>query len=770
MSVEIRRSAAHWGAFRAEIVDGVVRRTLPFEHDRHPSALVEAIPAALYAANRIRRPAVRRGYLERRTASRARGSEPFVEVGWDEALALVGDALESVRARHGNEAIFGGSYGWASAGRVNHARTLVHRFLNLFGGSVGQVTNYSWGAAEVLLKRIVGNREAVSGPVTDWQSIVEATGTMLMFGGANPKNARVTSGGGGSHDFVPWLERAARAGVKFIVVSPDREDAPAFLNAEFIPIRPNTDTAMMLALAHVVDQSGRTDTGFLGRYTVGYRQFRAYLRGETDGVAKTPAWAEAITDVPAATIAGVARQIMSQRSMLTATWSLQRADHGEQPYWALVTLAAMLGEIGLPGGGFGFGYGSINGLGNPRLPVSVPAMPEGRNPLRRDIPVSRITDLLLRPGETIAFDGREVTFPEIKLIYWAGGNPFHHHQDLNRLRQAWQRPETIIVQEPWWTPTARQADIVLPATTAYERDDLAASSRDRYILAMQQLVSPLHEARNDYDIFTALAARFGFVEAYTEGRTISQWTRHLYDEARRRAAAQDLELPDFETFWARGHVQTPDAATPFVLFEAFRRDPEANPLATPSGRIEIFSETIAGFGYADCPGHASWIEPVEWLGAPLATRYRLHLVTSQPGTKLHSQQDGVGVSAAAKVDGREVLAMHPADAAQRGLRDGDVVRAFNDRGACLASLSVSEMMMPGVVRMPTGAWYDPEDYADPAALEKAGNPNVLTRDAGTSSLAQGPSPLSVLVEVERAATTPPVSAHAVPPIVARSHP
>jgi biotin/methionine sulfoxide reductase len=769
MTLEVRRSAAHWGAFRAEIVDGDLVRTLPFEHDQNPSALIDGIPEALYAPNRIRRPAVRRGYLEHGPASRDRGSEPFVEVGWDEALKLVGDTLETVRERHGNEAIFGGSYGWASAGRVNHARTLVHRFLNLFGGSIGQKTNYSWGAAEVLLKRIVGSRESVSGPVTDWRSIIENTQTMLMFGGANPKNARVTSGGGGSHDFVPWLRRATEAGVEFIVISPDREDAPPFLNARFIPIRPNTDTAMMLALAYVVDEAGETDTAFLDRYTVGFAAFRAYLRGETDRIPKTPQWAETITGVPAETITAIAQELTRTRNMLTATWSLQRADHGEQPYWALVSLAAMLGQIGLPGGGFGFGYGSINGLGNPRHPVSVPAMSEGRNPLKLDIPVSRITDLLMRPGETIPFDGNDVTFADIKLIYWAGGNPFHHHQDLNRLRQAWRRPETIIVQEPWWTPAARQADIVLPATTAYERDDLAASSRDRYILAMQQLVPPQFEARNDYDIFTALAERFGFAEAYTEGRTISEWTRHLYDEARRRAATQGLDLPDFETFWSRGYVQTPDASSPFILFDDFRRDPVAHPLATPSGRIEIFSETIAGFGYADCPGHATWIEPVEWLGAPLANRYRLHLVTSQPGTKLHSQQDGVGISARSKISGREILAMNTADAAARHLTDGDVVRVFNDRGACLASLSVSDVMMPGVVRMPTGAWYDPADYTDAASLEKAGNPNVLTRDAGTSSLAQGPSPLSVLVEVERADATPAVTAHSVPTFVARSH-
>src|SRR5579872_824909 len=183
--------------------------------------------------------------------------------------------------------------------------------------------------------------------------------------------------------------------------------------------------------------------------------------------------------------------------MLTACWSLQRAEHGEQPYWMLVALAAMLGGIGRPGTGFGFGFGSSNGMGSPRIALPSAGMTALRNPANSAIPVARITDMLENPGGEYDFNGRRMRYPDARLIYWAGGNPFHHHQDLNRFQRAWARAETIVVHEPWWTATARQADIVLPATTTLERDDIGSAQRDPFIIAMEQAIAPVGEARND---------------------------------------------------------------------------------------------------------------------------------------------------------------------------------------------------------------------------------------------------------------------------------
>jgi biotin/methionine sulfoxide reductase len=405
----------------------------------------------------------------------------------------------------------------------------------------------------------------------------------------------------------------------------------------------------------------------------------------------------------------------------------------------------MLGQIGLPGGGFAFGHGSINGVGNPRIEILGPEMPMGANPAKSAIPVARIADMLLNPGGSYEFNGARHAYPDIRLVHWAGGNPFHHHQDLNRLRKAWCKPETIIVHEPWWTPTARLADIVLPATTTLERDDIGGASRDRFVFAMHQAIAPVGASRNDFDIFTELAQRGGYAEAFTECRTPKAWIERIYQRVHEAARECEIELPDFERFWQLGYVEMPPPERDFVLLEDFRTDPAAHPLRTPSGRIEIFSETIERFGYADCPPHPAWVAPDEWLGSARANRFPLHLITNQPAHRLHSQMDPGPVSAASKINGRERIRLNTEDAAARGIANGDIVRVYNERGACLAGAEASVDVRPGVAIMATGAWFDAEDDH----LERHGNPNVLTPDIGTSRLAQGSSALSALVQVER---------------------
>jgi biotin/methionine sulfoxide reductase len=282
---------------------------------------------------------------------------------------------------------------------------------------------------------------------------------------------------------------------------------------------------------------------------------------------------------------------------------------------------------------------------------------------------------------------------------------------------------------------------------------------------MKQAIAPVGEARDDFAIFSDLADRFGTRESFTEGRTAFEWLRHIYDKARERANPRVLEWPSFDEFWRRGYLETPEAQTPTVIFEEFRMNPDANPLPTPSGRIEIFSEKIASYNYADCPGHPTWMEPAEWLGSAIARTYPLHLLTTQPGTRLHGQMDMGRVSQQSKVAGREPMRINRADAEARGIGDGDVVRVFNNRGAILAGAVLTEDIRPGVIQISTGAWYDPLEPGTIGSLDKHGNPNVLTLDKGTSRLAQGPSAQTTLVQVEKfVGDPPPVSAFETPMI------
>jgi biotin/methionine sulfoxide reductase len=741
--------SSHWGAFSVLVRERGVE-IIPHPRDADPSALLGNIPASVSHRARITRPMVRRGWLENGPgADRQRGRDELVPLAWPEALDLVAAELRRVYAEHGPRAVFGGSYGWASAGRFHDAQHQIHRFLNLAGGYVRSVNSYSSGAATVILPHVVGSQGAVAGNNVSWAELVEESALVLAFGGMALKNNDVGGGGTSQHIARGRLRAAQKRGVEFHLIGPLRDDLPAEIEATWHSIRPGTDVALMLGLAHTLVTEGRHDRAFLHRYCVGWEPFEAYLLGRSDGRPKDASWASDICGLPADEIVGLARRAVGRRTLITCSQSLQRAEHGEQPVWIGIVLAALLGQIGLPGGGFAYALGSTSNTGKPPLAVPLPTVPLGRNSIADFIPVARIADMLLNPGEPFDYNGQRMTYPGIKLVYWAGGNPFHHHQDLNRLRRAFAQPDTVIVHDSVWTATARHADIVLPATVTLEREDIGASSGDPLLVAMHRAVAPFGLARDDYDIFTGLAERLGFGKEFTENRSPRQWLALIYEPTRRALLSRDLDAPDFDQFWEAGELVLPTLPSDGGVVRAFRHDPDAAPLLTPSGKIEITSATIAGFGYADCPAHPAWLPPVEGAESPAATGFPLQLIANQPATRLHSQLDFGATSQASKINGREPVRIHPRDAAARGIEDGDVVRLYNDRGACLAGAVLSDALRPGVVQLSTGAWYDPDDPAAEKPLCVHGNPNVLTRDAGTSRLAQGCAGQLCLVEIER---------------------
>lgn len=732
----------HWGAYEIETDGERVVAVHPFRDDPDPSPIGQSLRDHDHPL-RVRRPSVRRSWLEHGpgAATGLRGVDPFVEVDWDTALDLAAAEIDRVRRTYGNEAIFAGSYGWASAGRFHHAQSQLRRFVSLIGGATGKRDTYSHAAAEVIIPRVLGySYERIQDDHTSWPVIVRHTELFVAFGGVPRKNSQVQSGGQGRHLLSSYIEQCVEAGVRFVNIGPVRDDLPV---AEWWPIRPNTDTAMILALIHELIRQDLVDEDFLARYTVGWDRFAAYVLGD-DGTPKDPVWAASICDIEPERISSLAAEMASHRTMINGSWSLQRSDHGEQPYWAIVALGAALGQVGLPGGGFGLGYGAVGSVGNGVTRIPLPSVPRRPNPVSEYIPVARISDMLLDPGGKYTYDTQERAYPEIHLIYWAGGNPFHHHQDLGKLVQAWRQPDAIIVHEPWWTATARRADIVFPATLPIERDDIGGAPPDDYLVAMRRAVPPYGESRSDHAIFAALAERLGVGEEFTEGRSEDEWIRWLYEQIRQR----DPAAPPFEDFWEKGvHRQPPTPEAERILLAAFRASPDDDPLPTPSGRIELWSETIAEAEPEGCPPHPAWLEPAEWLGN--AAPDQLHLISNQPKTRLHSQFDHGRTSADNKIAGREPLRMHPDDAAARGIADGDVVKVWNDRGATLAGVRVDDGVMRGVVELATGAWFDPIDPSDPFSLDVAGNPNVLTYDRGTSGLAQGPAAMTCLVRVEK---------------------
>ena len=518
-----------------------------------------------------------------------RGADRFVAVTWDRALDLIADEIKRVIRDHGNQAIFAGSYGWGSAGRFHHARTQLQRFLGGIGGFTNARDTYSNAAGAVLVKNVLGSHAGDERSGHQLEEHRRAHGP----GGDVRRRADAQHAGDArrrrrAHD--ARLARAVKAaGVEFCNISPMRDDAAAFLEAEWLAPRPHSDTAMMLALAHTLMVEGLHDADFLARYCVGFNRFRDYLLGRDDGVAKTADWAAGLSEIPADTIRGLARRMAASRTFITVNWSLQRGDHGEQPFWAAIALAAMLGQIGLPGGGFGFGYGSMEGLAGLRQDTPTPTLPIGPIPVRDFIPVARIADLLLNPGQPFQYDGQDLVYPDIGLVYWCGGNPFHHHQDLNRLIRAWRRPETIIVNEPWWTATARHADIVLPddhdaraqryrrecARSLHHRDEAGDRAGRPRARRLRDLLRPRGAVRNSRDRLPKDARRRNGCGISTRRRA-------------RRANPRVLDWPSFDEFWERGYLEIPEASTPHVIVRGIPREPRRQPAANAVGTNRNF--------------------------------------------------------------------------------------------------------------------------------------------------------------------------------------
>ncbi|WP_134768563.1 molybdopterin-dependent oxidoreductase [Nocardioides sp. 1609] len=766
MTTRTTETSAHWGSYLVEVdEDEAVVGVRPRAGDE-ASAAMGNVAGAHRHPSRVARPAVRRAWLEDGPGPDPRRGEvgaDYVEVDWDTALDLVAGELSRVRSTYGDAAVFGGSYGWGSAGRLHHAQSQVHRFLNDGGGYVRSVNDYSRGASLVLLPHLVGAAAAsdVRMKPVSWPQVAEHTDLLVTFGGVRRSNGWVVPGGQTRHVGGALARDAART-TRVVSLSAQRDDAMDGLDAEWVGVMPGTDTAVMLALVHVLVVDGLADEEFLARCTVGADRVRAYVLGETDGVPKTPEWASSISRAPAARIRALAHEMAAGRTLVNVVYALQRGERGEQPVFAGLTLAAFLGQVGLPGGGFTHGLGSMGDYGVGRVGVSLPTFGQGTNPVPDHIPCARIADLLLEPGADLPYNGGSLTLPDVRLAYWAGGNPFHHHQDLKRLQRALARLDTLVVHETHWTATAKHADVVLPVASSLERDDVAAGNGDTRLRASPRAAAPYAEAHEELWIFGRLAERLGW--SHDDGLDALGWLERIYDQWRGGGGAPQ-GAPSFADFWASGGVDLDAPLYDDPVFTAFRADPAAHPLQTPSGLVELWSSSIEAAALPDVGPHAEWREPRRWWGSADAATYDLHLLCNQPTHRLHSQLDMGAASRSTKVAGREPVRLHPDDAAARDLCDGDVVRVVSAVGSLLAGVVVSDALMPGVAQMHTGAWWDPSapDVADCVH----GNVNVLTPDEPTSTLSQATSGAHVLVRVERYdGPLPPVRAHEPPPLLA----
>ena len=398
----------------------------PYEDDLNPSPLGQSLLDSRDPRVRVAAPAVRAGFLEKGAGSdrTGRSREPFVTVSWEKALDLVASELRRVIGMYGNEAIYAGSYGWASPGTLHISRASMHRLLNLLGGFTDSIGSYSTAAAEAITPHVIASNGTMVFDNPSWPDIAAHAELVVLFGGATLKNSQVSFGGLGPHLNRHGMRQARANGVQFVNISPIRTDLGPEFAAEWLQPRPNSDTAIMLGLAHTLVSEKLVDRAFIDRYTVGFERFLPYLLGETDGQPKDAAWAAAISELPADTILNLARRMAAQKTLIGVNWAIQRAQHGEQPYWMAVVLAAMLGEIGQPGRGISLGLNAMHAVGSARRPLAFwPKRPKGQNGVGARIPVSRIADMLLNPGAPFDFQRPSLALPRHQAGVLGRGQP-----------------------------------------------------------------------------------------------------------------------------------------------------------------------------------------------------------------------------------------------------------------------------------------------------------------------------------------------------------
>ncbi len=581
------QSGSHYGAFEAKVMNGEWVATRPFKHDKYPCDMLNAVREVVYNPSRVRYPMVRLDWLRQREKSdrRQRGDNRFVRVSWDRALDLFYEELERVQKTYGSSGVFTGLADWQMVGKYHKAGGAMDRGLGLHGSYVTTVGDYSAAAAQVILPHVIGSLEVYE-QQTSLPLVIEHSQTIVLWGCDPIKNLQIEFLVPDHDAFGYWaqIKEAVKQGkIRVISVDPVRSKTQNYLNCEQLSLRPQTDVALMLGVAHTLYVEKRYDVNFINDYTVGFEQFLPYLLGTTDKQPKDAQWAAEICGLSAENIRDFARVLVNGRTQFMGGWCVQRMHHGEQYPWMLVVLASMVGQIGLPGGGVGFGWhynggGTVtsagpvlSGLGSIANPPAAKYKPDFRG-ASEHIPTSRIVDCLLAPGKKIAFNGETLIYPDIKMAIYSAANPFHAQQDRNRMIEAWGKLETVVVLDHQWTASCRFADIVLPVTTRFERNDIEqfGTHSNKGLMALHQVVKPQFEARHDFDIFAGLCKRFDREAAYRENRDEMQWINAIYDEGVKTGAALGVTLPDFDSFWqGEGYIEYP-AGQPWVRHSEFR--------------------------------------------------------------------------------------------------------------------------------------------------------------------------------------------------------
>lgn len=633
-----------------------------------------------------------------------RGKSGYERVSWDEALNIIAGEIKRVRDTYGPGSILYRGGGGDTA--TLHTRRPMARLLGMAGGfseTWGMISYQGGYYAELATYGTLAMRNSMDDILNSRLIILWGWDPAISISDCNSS----------------WyLVQAKEAGIKVISIDPRYTETTAAVADQWIPIRPGTDAAMLIAMAYVMIKADYQDQNFLDTYTIGFDKFKDYVMGTEDGVLKSPAWAEAITGVSSEIIENLAKEYAATKpAALLAGIAPGRTAYGEQYHRAAMTLAAMTGNVGIHGGSVagrchtGFGgfpfmkWGQNMATDNPveeGAPLREYAIPYVGLASRGRINTSRIADAILK--------GKEGGYPyDYKLLYIMNANYLNQAPNINKIAQAFRKLEFVAVQEQFMTPTAKFADIVLPVCTFLERNDITIGEGVPFYGCMNKAIEPLYESKSQLDIACALADKLG-ISDFSE-KTEEEWLIEL---------VKGSDVPDYDEFKRKG-VYRPKQAWQYVAFKKQIEDPANYPFPTPSGKIEIYSQRLADFNNPKIPPIPKYIEGWESLNDPLVKKYPLQLLTTQCKRRAHSQLETLPWLREVQ---EQVVQMNTVDAQARGIIEGDKVMVFNDRGKVIIRAHITERILPGVVDIGEGAWYDPDDEG----VDRGGSANVLTSD------------------------------------------
>lgn len=686
-----------------------------------------------------------------------RGEGKFERISWDEALDTIAGSLKGIVEKYGNEAVYINYSSGIVGGNITRSSpsaSIIARLMAIYGGFLGQYGTYSTAQIAYAMPYTYGSNEGNS------TSDIENTKLVVMFGN-NPAETRMSGGG-----ITYFLEQAReRSNARMIVIDPRYTDTAAGREDEWIPIRPGTDAALVAGIAWVLINENMVDQPFLDKYCVGYDEktlpagapanghYKAYILGQgDDGIAKTPQWASAVTGIPVDRIVKLAREIgQTKPACICQGWGPQRQANGELTARAIAMLPILTGNVGINGGN--------SGARESTYTITIERMPMPENPVKTKISCFSWTDAIERGAEMTALrdgvQGKDKLDVPIKFIWnYAGNTITNQHGDINHTHDVLQddkKCEMIVVIENFMTSSAMYADILLPDLMTVEQEDIIPNDyagNMGYLIFIQPVTAPKFERKPIYWITSEIARRLGpdIYQKFTEGRTQEEWLKYLYA----KMLAKDPQLPSYEDLKKMGIYKRKDPAGHYVAYKKFRDDPQANPLKTPSGKIEIYSSSLAriantweipaGEVISPLPVYAS--TPEGW-DDPARSKYPLQMFGFHYKSRTHSSYGNIDILEAAC---RQEVWINPIDAQKRGIVSGDMVRVFNGRGEVRIAAKVTPRIMLGVSAMGQGAWHNADMQGD--RVDHGGCVNTLTTHR-PSPLAKGNPQHTNLVEIEK---------------------